>query len=144
MCSDAELVNWIQFHDYGVLNRRNNPSIVLLYKQSLNQSTFQSFCLFKNILFILLEYKDQLKDVWPCIDSLNHYYYYPMARYCQCGDSPHRTLGINPFATTIDGMTRCLIFEVERIFSKKHKWRSMTECEWIICKNGFWEKNLNK
>lgn len=68
--SERKLVQRIQFHDYGVLNRRNVPSIVLLTKHNLNQCAAQSLCLFRNISFILHEYKDQLKDVWPCIGSL--------------------------------------------------------------------------
>lgn len=45
---------------------------MLLTKHNLNQSAAQSLCLFRNISFILLEYKNQLKDVWPCIEYLQN------------------------------------------------------------------------
>lgn len=64
------LMQLIQYHDYGILNRRNIPSQINLDKSNLNQNASQSLCLFQNIPFILHQFREKLQDVWDCVESL--------------------------------------------------------------------------
>lgn len=60
----------IQFHSYGLLNKRNIPSRLILDKQNLNQNASQLLCLFRHIPFILQEFKEELYSIWPFMLSL--------------------------------------------------------------------------
>lgn len=60
----------IQYHDYGILNRRNVPSQINMDKHNLNKKASQSLCLFRNIPFILHEFREKLESVWICVESL--------------------------------------------------------------------------
>lgn len=61
----------IQFHDFGS-DRKNAPSALNLSKSNLNQSATQILCLFRNIGFILDEFKncEKLKRIWYVVESL--------------------------------------------------------------------------
>lgn len=65
-----ELTKFVQFHDYGILNRKNMPSHINMEKRNLNQNASQSLCLFQNIPFILYKFHKKLKVVWMCVESL--------------------------------------------------------------------------
>lgn len=70
ICTEESLIHKIQYFDYGVLKRKNLPSMIQLNKHNLNQSAAQSMCLFLNIPFILRGYMHELQPVWLCIVSL--------------------------------------------------------------------------
>lgn len=65
------LIKKIQFHDFGY-DRKNAPSAINLSKANLNQSATQLLCLFRNIGFILIDFKDNeiLKRKWYVVESL--------------------------------------------------------------------------
>lgn len=65
------LVAKIQYHDFGILNKKNKPSNLQMEKLNLNQNASQMMCLFQNIPFILLNYKNKLNSIWTCIQSLH-------------------------------------------------------------------------
>lgn len=67
-----ELNSMVQFYDYGFLNRRNIPSEINADKRSLGQNATQSLCLFRNISFILYNYRQipELEDFWHSIEAL--------------------------------------------------------------------------
>lgn len=65
-----ELIARVRDFNYGFLNRENKPSPLSLKKKNLGQSASQSFCLFTNIAFILIDYREQLKAVWTPIETL--------------------------------------------------------------------------
>lgn len=68
--SGSALAAITQFHDFGVLNKKNIPSVLLLDKHNLNQNASQMMCLFQHMPFILLKYQSQLNSIWPCVKSL--------------------------------------------------------------------------
>lgn len=70
--SEDDLVQKMQYHDYGQLNKKNRPSAVNLEKANLNQSAAQSKCLLENLPFILSSDLDNalVKKVWACVQSL--------------------------------------------------------------------------
>lgn len=61
----------IQFHDFG-FDQKNAPSALNLSKPNLNQSATQIMCLFRNIGFILIDFKncEKLKRKWYVVESL--------------------------------------------------------------------------
>lgn len=64
-------LNWmVQFFDYGWLSRKNLPSEIKLKKRALGQNASQSLCLFRNLPFILFNYREKLSAIWPCIEPL--------------------------------------------------------------------------
>lgn len=67
---EEALKKMIQYHDYGILNRKNVPSQINMDKHNLNQNASQSLCLFRNIPFILHEFREKLQNVWICVESL--------------------------------------------------------------------------
>lgn len=67
---ETELTKMIQYHDYGVLNRKSIPSQINMDKHNLNQNASQSLCLFRCIPFILSRFREQLQDVWISIETL--------------------------------------------------------------------------
>lgn len=67
---EEALIKLIQYHDYGILNQKNVPSQVNMDKRNLNQNTSQSLCLFRNIPFILHQFREKLQSVWSCVESL--------------------------------------------------------------------------
>lgn len=83
ICSEKSLIEKIQYFDYGVLNKKNVPSMVNLDKSNLNQNAAQSKCLFMHTPFILYEYRDELDDVWICMKTL--------MKVCQIIFSRHNT-----------------------------------------------------
>lgn len=70
--SKDELINLVQFFDYGVLNQKNIPSILALKKDNLGQNGTQAKCLFIHIPFILWKFRDNaiLHTVWNSVMSL--------------------------------------------------------------------------
>lgn len=64
------IVSKIQFFDYGKLNRKNAPSMLIFDKQNLNQNASQSLCLFRHFPFIFFDQKSQLNDIWECMTSM--------------------------------------------------------------------------
>lgn len=67
---EIDLKKMIQYHDFGILNRKNMPSLINMDKHNLNQNASQSLCLFRQIPFILAPFREQLQDVWICIETL--------------------------------------------------------------------------
>lgn len=72
LLTEKSLVQKIQYYDYGVLNSKITPAVVMLSKPNLNQTAAQVMCLFRHIPFILFELRNNiaLKDGWRCIQSL--------------------------------------------------------------------------
>lgn len=70
--SESELINFVSFFDYGVLNRRNMPSDVRLDRKNLNQNASQMKCLVQHLPFIFSHLKDEeeFKNVWLCVTSM--------------------------------------------------------------------------
>lgn len=70
--SEDQIIKLIQSFDYGFLNQRNVPSILCIDKHNLGQNATQVKCLFLNIPFIFIDFKDhqKVKNVWPCVESL--------------------------------------------------------------------------
>lgn len=68
----GQLNSMVQFHDYGFLDRKNIPSEINTDKRSLGQNAAQSLCLFRNIPFILYEYRKitELAEFWHSIEVL--------------------------------------------------------------------------
>lgn len=68
----SELVQTVQFYDYGEMNRRNIPSIVSLSKSNLGQNGAQSRCLFLHFPFIfsILKNNEKLRSVWDSVEAL--------------------------------------------------------------------------
>lgn len=65
------LLKKIQFFDFG-RHSKNTPSGINLKKDNLNQNASQMMCLFRNIGFILYEFRNDkiVKDAWICIETL--------------------------------------------------------------------------
>lgn len=61
----------IQFYDFGY-SKKNAPSILMLTKHNLNQNASQMMCLFKNIGFILIQFRadPRLQTVWKFVNAL--------------------------------------------------------------------------
>lgn len=72
VCTEIDLKNKIQSHDFGSKNRRNVPSELSINKSCLGQNASQILCLFQSIPFILYDYKDNeaVEEVWICVESL--------------------------------------------------------------------------
>lgn len=70
--TEASLKGKIQCFNYGRLNTRNKPSVLLRDKANLNQSASQIFCLLIHTPFILFDhqYNSKLQQVWICVESL--------------------------------------------------------------------------
>lgn len=70
--SEEELVQKIQYFDYGFSNQRNIPSILSFDKSNLGQNASQSGCLLRHVPFIFWKYREcaKVKDMWQCIKSL--------------------------------------------------------------------------
>lgn len=68
--TEKSIIAKIQYFDFGVLNKKNIPSNLMLSKDNLNQNAAQSICLFRHIPFILRNFENQLMDVWECMISL--------------------------------------------------------------------------
>ncbi|XP_031632648.1 uncharacterized protein LOC116346626, partial [Contarinia nasturtii] len=70
ICTEISLTHKIQFYDYGIIESKNVPSMIMLSKPNLNQNAAQSMCLFKNIPYILSGLKEKLNEIWICVTSL--------------------------------------------------------------------------
>lgn len=70
--SEEKLCSTAQFFDYGRLNSRNVPSRIKLDRSEWGQNAAQSRCLFQNLPFILMDYKDHdvLKKVWFLVETM--------------------------------------------------------------------------
>lgn len=70
--SEGELLQKVQYFDYGFLNQRNIPSMISFDKSNLGQNATQSACLLRHVPFIFWKYREceKLKDMWLCIKSL--------------------------------------------------------------------------
>lgn len=66
----SKLQDKIRDFNYGVLNAQNLPSFIDLKKGNLGQNATQLYRIMLHVPFILYEYKEELKDVWICIQSL--------------------------------------------------------------------------
>lgn len=60
----------IRDFNYGHLCQKSKPSRLKLQKKNLNQNASQSYCLMVNLPFILFDVKDELKEIWICIQTL--------------------------------------------------------------------------
>lgn len=70
--NERDLQKKIEFFNYGQLNSKNNPSLLCLTKNNLNQTASQMTCLLFHIPFIFYDFKGdkRLVNVWDCIQSL--------------------------------------------------------------------------
>lgn len=60
----------IRDFNYGHLCQKSKPSRLKLQKKNLNQNASQSYCLMVNLPFILFDVKDELEEIWICIETL--------------------------------------------------------------------------
>lgn len=67
-----EIIQLVQFYDFGEKNRTNVPSVLSLAKSNLGQNGAQVKCLFHHFPFILskFKYNEKLKSVWNSMESL--------------------------------------------------------------------------
>lgn len=67
-----EIIQMVQFFDFGELNGRNIPSVINLSRSNLGQNGAQVKCLFLHFPFIIAKFRnnEQLKNVWNCMESL--------------------------------------------------------------------------
>lgn len=68
--NQRDLNNMIQFYNYGTQNKRNVPSKLKLTSKSLGQNATQLRCLMLNIPFILIQHRNELKDIWELVQTL--------------------------------------------------------------------------
>lgn len=68
--SARKLAAIIQYYNYGILNKQNVPSVLMIEKHNLNQNAAQSLCLFRHVPFIFYEYKEKLNQIWNSMTSL--------------------------------------------------------------------------
>lgn len=61
----------VQFFNFGSYSQ-NTPSLINIKKDNLNQNASQLICLFRNIGFILYEFRnnEKVKQVWTSVESL--------------------------------------------------------------------------
>lgn len=61
-----------EFHDYVWHNRKNIPSQINIDVRSIGQNASQSICLFRNLPFVLYQFKEEpkLSSQWNCIQLL--------------------------------------------------------------------------
>lgn len=72
IANKSEIIEMIQFYDFGEMNSRNIPSILALGKSNLGQNGAQIKCLFAHFPFIFSKFQNNvnLKNVWDCMESL--------------------------------------------------------------------------
>lgn len=68
-----EIIQMVQFFDFGELNRSNVPSILSFNKSHLGQNGAQSRCLFQHFPFIIARFKanDKLIKIWDSMELLS-------------------------------------------------------------------------
>lgn len=62
----------IRFYGFGILSRRNSPSLISVDKHNVGQNATQCKCLFEHMPFLLTEFRNNslLTDVWICMETL--------------------------------------------------------------------------
>lgn len=70
--NEKQLVQKIQYFDFGEMYQKNIPSILVLSKENLGQNATQSKCLFFHLPYIFYEYRndERLADAWAAIKCL--------------------------------------------------------------------------
>lgn len=64
------LQNLVENYNYGHLWKKKVPSKLNIDKKNIGQNATQAYCLILHIPFILYEFKNQLKDIWPAVSSM--------------------------------------------------------------------------
>lgn len=70
MLSLEQLTFRIRDFNYGYISRKSKPSSLKIQKDNLNQNATQSYYLMINLPFILYDVKNELEEVWICVQSL--------------------------------------------------------------------------
>lgn len=65
-----QIVDRIRDFNFGHLFKNSKPSFFDLDKKNLNQNASQIYCLMVNVPFILFDKKDELNELWICVQSL--------------------------------------------------------------------------
>lgn len=70
--NEKQLIQKIQYFDFGEMYQKNLPSIIVLSKDNLGQNATQSKCLFFHLphIFYELRHDERLDDVWSAIKCL--------------------------------------------------------------------------
>lgn len=68
--TEDELVKKIRDFNFGILNKKNIPSLVNFQKKNLNQNATQLYCLIIHLPFILSPFQAKLKEIWSCVETL--------------------------------------------------------------------------
>lgn len=70
IANEAELIQRIRDHTYGSLNSRNKPSKLNIKRANLGQNASQIYCIVTHVPFIFNDKRQQLKEVFPILESL--------------------------------------------------------------------------
>lgn len=65
-----DIVHRVRDFNYGFLCQKSKPSFLDIEKLKLNQNASQSYCLMINLPFILFDVKNELEEIWICVQSL--------------------------------------------------------------------------
>lgn len=68
--SDIEIQAKIRDFDYGILNKKSQPSTLKLKRKNLGQCAAQSYNLFNHTPFIFAEHRSQIPVVWEAMEQL--------------------------------------------------------------------------
>lgn len=81
-----QIIGLIRDYDYGLLSKKNKPSLVKLQKSNLGQSAIQMQCLLTNLPFILYEYRERIGNYWKPVQSLLRVMQVSFSRKITTGD----------------------------------------------------------
>lgn len=72
ICDENCLIRRVRDFNYGTLNSKNKPSKLRVGADHLGQNATQYKCIMLHLPFIFLDKKNELKNVWPVMESLLH------------------------------------------------------------------------
>lgn len=64
------IVQMVRDYNYGILDKRNKPSVVKTGRKNVGQNASQSYCLMKYLPFIFWKFKDKLIHEWTTMCQL--------------------------------------------------------------------------
>lgn len=68
--SSRDLICRVRDFNYGFLSKSNKPSTLDITKRNLGHNASQLHCLMVNLPFILTAFREELRNVWHCIESV--------------------------------------------------------------------------
>lgn len=66
----TDIIKMVRDFNYGILSRKNKPSIIIFKKPNLNQNATQCYNLFLNLPFIFYAQKNKIEDIWNVLELL--------------------------------------------------------------------------